>query len=184
MGSDDESYRRFLAGDTSAYDELMIRYGDSLTFYLNGYLRSWQNAEDLMIEAFARIMVKRPSIREGGFKAYLYKTARNLASRFAAKEKRTQTFCLDGQEEKLPGSDELEARILREEKKAVLYRCLDRISPEYREALWLVYMDDLSYAQAAEVMHVNKKKIDNLLTRGRQSLRAELEKAGIDNAYE
>ena len=33
MNRDDELYRQFLGGKTSAYDELMILYGDSLTFY-------------------------------------------------------------------------------------------------------------------------------------------------------
>ena len=82
MLSDDELYKNFLNGDSSSYDQLMIRYGDSLTFYINGYTHDIQDAEDLMIEAFARIMVKKPRIHEGAFKAYLYKTARNLASRF------------------------------------------------------------------------------------------------------
>ena len=90
MPSDHELYSLFLAGDTRAYDELMIRYGDSLTVYLNGYLHDWHDAEDLMIEAFARIMAKKPRIREEGFKAYLYRTARNLASRFS--DRRTRHF--------------------------------------------------------------------------------------------
>ena len=78
MHTDDELYHLFLSGDTTSYDELMIRHGDSLTVYLNGYLHDWQDSEDLMIEAFARIMVKRPRMSEGKFKAYLFKTARNL----------------------------------------------------------------------------------------------------------
>lgn len=37
MKSDKELYELYLAGDIAAYDELIMRYGDSLTFYLNGY---------------------------------------------------------------------------------------------------------------------------------------------------
>ena len=74
MADDGTLYKRFLAGEQAAYDQLMIRYGDSLTLYLYGYLHDWHAAEDQMIEAFARIMVKRPRIGEGHFKAYLYKT--------------------------------------------------------------------------------------------------------------
>ena len=35
--SDDTLFRRFLSGDTGSYDQLMIRYGDSLTTGLLGY---------------------------------------------------------------------------------------------------------------------------------------------------
>jgi len=79
--TDDELYRAFLRGNTDFFDELMIRYGDSLTYYLAGKLGNLEDAEDMMIEAFARIMVKRPKIQEGNFKAYLFKVARNLVSK-------------------------------------------------------------------------------------------------------
>ena len=75
MLTDSECYNLFLKGDTAAYDELMLRYGDSLTYYLYGYLHDWHDAEDMMIEAFARIMAKRPRIGEGAFKAYLFKAS-------------------------------------------------------------------------------------------------------------
>ena len=54
MGRDDEFYRQFLSGKLSAYDELMILYGDSLTFYLYGYLHNWQDAEDLTVIALCK----------------------------------------------------------------------------------------------------------------------------------
>ena len=53
-----------------------------LTLYINGYIKDVHEAEDLMIEAFSQIFAKeRPIAGEGSFKAYLYKTARNLALR-------------------------------------------------------------------------------------------------------
>ena len=95
MRSDDELYSLFRAGDGTAFDELMLRYGDDLLIYLNGYTHNLHDAEDLMIEAFARIMVKRPAIREGNFKAYLFRTGRNLASRFHRRSRRADIFSMD-----------------------------------------------------------------------------------------
>ena len=184
MNRDDELYRQFLSGKTLAYDELMILYGDSLTFYLYGYLQNWQDAEDLTVEAFARILVKKPRIREGGFKAYLYKTARNLASRFHSRESRAEIFSLEGAEKEIADSILLEDHLQEEEKNRILHICLERIDPELREALWLVYFEDLSYADAAGVMNVSRKRVDKLLQRGKVILRTELEKEGITNARE
>ena len=48
-----------------------------------------------MIEAFARLIASRPDIRGGGFRAYLYKTARRLALRLLARRWARQTFSLD-----------------------------------------------------------------------------------------
>ena len=182
--TDTELYRQFLTGNVSAYDELLIRLGDGLTLFLNGYLHNWQDAEDLMIEAFARIMAKKPSIREGGFKAYLYKTARNLASRFHERAARRHEFALDDIEEARAEGMLPEEQALDEEKKEALHACLDRIDPELREALWLIYWEGMSYEQAASVMKVSKKRVDHLLTRGKAHMRKELEKEGFRHAFE
>ena len=190
---DDNLYNEFLSGDNSAYDKLMIRYGDSLTSYLKGYLYSYEDAEDLMIEAFARIMVKKPRIEPGNFKAYLYKTAHNLVARFYRSDKRKKFFSLEdldsdsGENEIIP--EELscvgmEEKLLDDEKKKTIRRCLLRIGEDMREALWLYYFEGMSYRETASVMDVSFKKIDNLLTRGRKCLKEEVGKEGIVDAYD
>lgn len=193
--NDDTLYQHFLQGDTASYDELMIRYGDRLTFYLHGYLHDINDAEDLMIEAFARIMAKRPNIGEGAFKAYLFKTARNLALRHQDKKQRMQVFSIDGLDSEIAdkvlaaGTGQIERYspveedIGHEERKQILHLCLDRIEPELKEALWLIYFEEMSYAEAAAVMKVNRKKIDHLLQRGKKNMRIELLKEGMVSAY-
>ena len=185
--SDSALYREFLAGDTASYDQLMIRLGDSLIRYLYGYLHDWDEAEDMMIEAFARIMAKRPRIADGAFKSYLYRTGRNLALRFRENKNRAQVFSLDGMDSEAAagtgtagtGMSPVEEEVVNAEQTEALYRCLDRIEPELREALWLVYLEGLSYAQAAAVMKVREKRIERLLARGKKQMKTELEKEGI-----
>ncbi|MBQ3466624.1 MAG: sigma-70 family RNA polymerase sigma factor [Firmicutes bacterium] len=203
--SDDALYQQYLHGDTASYDELMIRYGDRLTFYLYGYLHDYPDAEDMMIEAFARIMAKRPKIGEGAFKAYLFKTARNLALRHHERKSRLQVFSIDGLDGELADivlatgtavsgsegfrnvpaglSNPVEDDFGHEERKRILHLCLNRIEPELKEALWLIYFEDMSYNQAASVMKVSSKRIDHLLQRGKRQMRIELAKEGMTNAY-
>ena len=184
MNSDDELYSRFQGGEISAYDELLVRYGDSLTFYICGYLHNLQDSEDMMIEAFARIMAKRPAIGEGKFKAYLYKTARNLAARFHTIFKRLGEFSLDDMLYEPADAASMKDNLLADERKRALHLCLNRIEPELREVLWLIFFEDMSYTEAAMVMGVNTKRVDHLLTRGKKTLIKELEKEGIVNAHE
>ena len=132
--TDNELYRLYLSGDDAGLESLMERYGDALTLYIDGYLGDIHEAEDLMIEVFAYLLAKRPRIRDGAFKAYIYKAARHMALR--CKSRRRPVFSLEG----------------------------------------------LSYAEAAEVMKKNEKQISNMVYRGKQSLRALLEKEGITDA--
>ena len=84
MISDEELYRQYISGDETGLDELMKKYGDPLILYINGYLHDVHEAEDLMIEAFSYLFTKKPRIRDGGFKAYLYKTCLLYTSGVAA----------------------------------------------------------------------------------------------------
>ena len=64
--TDEGLYRRYLDGDEEGLSQLMKKYGDALTLYIDGYLGDIHEAEDLMIEAFAYLLTKRPPIRDGG----------------------------------------------------------------------------------------------------------------------
>lgn len=181
--NDSELYNCYLKGDAKAYDQLMIRHGDNLTFYLYGYLHDWHAAEDMMIEAFARIMVKRPRIGEGCFKAYLFKTGRHLAYRYHSRKTSRQEFSFDEYYEDTEGREMVEDMLMDGERRQILNTCLDRINSQQREALWLVYFEGLKYAEAASVMGVSAKKVDHLLYNGKRQMRKELEKEGVLGAY-
>lgn len=183
MHNDDELYERFLKGETEAFDLLIVRYSDSLMAYLYGCLHDWQDAEDLMMEAFSRIMFKKPRIRGTAFKAYLFKTGRNLAYRLSSRRVRMTPFAPD-EMPSVPADDSVEDQVAEKNRNHVLYKCMEHIGDEFREALWLVYFEGLSHPEVAAVMGINLKKADNLVARGRQALRKELEKEGISCAYE
>lgn len=178
--TDDELYRAYLSGDVSAIDTLALKYRERLTAYLAAIVHKADDAEDLAMETFARLMAKRPGIRAGGFRAYLYRMARNLALRFIH---RSRILEFTPEEIDLPDSGNLESGVADDEARRILRRCLERVEPEAREALWLIYFEDMSYTQAAEVMHMSTKKLEYRISKGKRLLKEELEKEGITDAY-
>ncbi|MBR5230510.1 MAG: sigma-70 family RNA polymerase sigma factor, partial [Firmicutes bacterium] len=166
MMTDERLYLQYHSGDRKAADELVERYGDALTIYIYGFLGDIQEAEDLMIEAFALMFVKhRPVSAEGSFKGYLFKIGRNLAVR----HKRKNLLRLLSFEELTfePGSEILvETPLWGKERKAQLYKAMAGLKEEYREALYLVYFEDMSYRQAAAVMGKSEAQITKLVYRG------------------
>ena len=85
-------------------------------------------------------------------------------------------------ERDIPVCRTTEEIVMEAERNRILHQCLNRTDAAVREALWLIYFEKMSYAQAAKIMHVSVKKIDNLLMKGKRLLRAELEKEGITHA--
>lgn len=176
-------YQRFLSGDDSGLQRLMERYGNSLTLYIDGYLHDIHEAEDLMIEAFAYFVAKRPRLRDNGFRAYLYKSARHLALRCLQKKRRKQLFSFDDLEQEPESDVLLETLVQTDERNRILWRCMDELAPAYREALYLVYFEGMRHAEAAAIMRKTEKQIADLVYRGRASLRKTLEREGITTWY-
>ena len=180
MAMDEELYRRYLCGDEAGLVALMKKYGNPLTLYINGYLHDVHEAEDLMIEVFSYLFTKRPRIRDGGLKAYLYKAARHMALR--GKSRRRLFFSLDNLTEEPDGQTLVEEVVRTKERDRILHFCMAALNPDYREALYLVYFEGMSYLQAAEVMGKSEKQITNMVYRGKGRLRGLLEREGITNA--
>jgi len=180
--NDELMYNRFLDGDDDALEELIEKYGNALTLYIAGYTGNIHDAEDLMMDAFAYLVAKRPRIREGGFRPYLYKMARHYALRYLQKKRRHREFSLE-ELEITPEAEKLTEEIaFTKERKEILHLCMEKLPADYREALYLVYFEEMSYKEAAAVMKKREKQLDNLVQRGKKQMHALLEKEGIDHA--
>ena len=140
-----------------ALGELMERYGTKLTLYLDGYLCDLHEAEDLMIEVFAYLIAKKPHIRDGGFRAYLYQSARHMALRLLHKKRAGNCFSLDALTEEPEARELVEEAVQSAERARLLRTCMTELHEDYREALFLVYFDGLSHAETAAVMGKREK---------------------------
>ena len=182
MTDDEKLYQQYLAGDETAADELVARYGDTLTLYRHGFLGDLHEAEDLMIEAFALMFAKpRPVSEPGSFRGYLFRVGRNLAGRHRQKH-RLRLLSLDELTFEPKGEVLAETPLYGMERKRQLYQAMEKLRDDYREALYLVYFEDMSYRQAASVMGKSESQITKLVYRGKQSLKTILEEEGLEYA--
>lgn len=133
-----------------------------------------------MMETFSWLFTKKPRIRDGCFKAYLYKAARHMALRH--KSRRRVFFSLDDLTREPEAQTLVEEIVRTKERNQILHLCMDELNPDYREALYLTYFEGMSYQQAAEVMGKSVKQITNMVYRGKERLRGLLKREGITDA--
>ncbi len=181
--TDEEIYQRYRAEDSDAdLEALLIRHGEGLFLFLLGFVRNPEDAEELLMDTFARLAANKPHFdpgRPGSFRSWLYAIGRNNALMHIRKGKMA-TVPLDeniASEISLPDSE-----LLREEKNRRLYQAMRELKPEYRQALTLFYLENLSHEEIAQAMSMGVKQVYNLLERGRKSLRKTLEGMGINDA--
>lgn len=180
MRNGDSSYRRFLAGDENAFVEIVDEYREGLIFFLYRYVGDLHAAEDLAEDVFVEVLLHPKRFRfQCALKTWLFTIGHNKAVDFLRKTSRLQVVPLDEAERAAEVSN-LEDALLNSEEKRMLNRALGEISEDYRMAIHLVYFEDLSHEEAAQVMKKNRKQVENLVYRGKQSLRKILEREGYD----
>lgn len=172
-----ESYDRFLQGDKTGMQELVELYRDGLILYINSFVGSIDEAEDVAEDVFVELVVKRPHFNHKcSFKTWLYGIARHKALNFIKKMSRVD-FLSDEELSAIPSDQEsLEKQRIIDERKITVHRALGKIKYEYRQVLYLSFFEEFSNDDIAIIMKKNKRQIENLLYRSKLSLKAELGK--------
>lgn len=178
MTDGNELFERYLDGDGTVFDEIVRLYRESLIFFVMRYVKSPSVAEDIAEDAFVELFIHKDRYNFScSLKTYIYTIARNLAVNYIRRRK----FLTDEEPDIEMRSEEeaLEERVIRTEREHALYRTLDKLPEDYRNALYLVYIEDMSYEDAGRVLKKNRKQIENLVFRGKSAAKKILEKEGV-----
>ena len=179
MDNGASSYRRYLDGDNSAFDEIIKEYFDSLVFFLNRYLRDLSTAEDIAMDAFADLIVNRNRYDfRVSLKTYLFMLGRSRALNYLKHRKILPMTDLEEAGEQPDRQETLEEMLLADERKRRVSGALAQLPTDLREAVYLVYFEELSCDEAAKVMKKNRKQVYNLLYRAKNKLRTVLGEEG------
>ena len=179
MDNGASSYRRFLDGDESAFDEIMKELFDNLVFFINRYVHDIDTAEDIAIDAFSDLVVHRHRYNfKVTLKTYLFMLGRSRALNYIKHRKVIDLVELTEAEKTSSEQETLEEIVLADERKRVINNALNSLPDDMRVVIHLIYFEDLSYDEAARVMKKNRKQVDNLLYRAKKELRIILGKDG------
>ena len=182
MEKDETLYLRFLAErDEEALRILLERHRSGLTFFLYGMVRNMEDAEDLMIDAFAEAAARQTWSPAGSsFKTWLFAVGRKKALMHLRKHRVTILPLEEDLTDLTAAMPDLE--LLREGQDRQLYQAIRRLPPDYGQALTLLYFEQMSHEEAAKVMGKTRKQMYHLANRGRERLRDVLKEMGFDYA--
>ena len=181
MDNGASSYRRFREEkDIEGLAEIIRDYRDGLIFYLNSFVGNIHIAEELAEDTFVLLGTKKPRDKgNGSFKTWLYTIGRNLTLNYLKKNSKKAEISIDDCPELTAEEESLEILYIKNERKITLHRAMRKLKPEYRQILWLVYFEDFSLKQAADVMKKSVHNTETLVYRARKSLKTQLETEGF-----
>lgn len=179
MDNGESSYRRYLDGDETAFDEVLLLYRDNLTLFINRYVHDLDAAEDLAIDTFLHLIVHPQRYNfKTPLKTYLFMIGRCRALDYLKHRKKLTMVQWEEVQSELPQTPGIEENLLQDERKKMVNRAMKQLPDEMQTAVYLIYFEDLTYEDAARVMKKSKKQIANLLYRAKEKLRKILGKDG------
>lgn len=157
-GTDEELLARVAGGDVASLRELYNRYRVRLMTYAYYAVRSRDQAEELLQEAFIRIYRHAGEFEPGKrFSSWAYAITANLCRDELRKSWRRRKLGLrtevDASEEQTPSrAPSPRAEAAGREFRERLGEEVAALPPEQREVVALRFLDALSYAEIAEVL--------------------------------
>jgi len=183
--SDEDIIHRVIAGDVNAFEFLLERY-QARVFRIIGRRVPWMDLEEVAHDAFVRAYISLSTYeRRGDFESWLTKIAVRACydywrERYKRREQPVSSLSEDqlkrlarAAADQSMRSDAGRAASL--EARELLAWAMDRLSPEDRAVLELVYLEERPVKEAAELLGWSSVNVKVRAYRSRKKLRAILE---------
>ncbi len=170
LASDAELITSVRAGDRQAFGDLYSRHASAAAGLARQFARSSAEADDLVSEAFARVL---DGLLEGkgpdtAFRAYLFTTVRNTAYDRSRKDKRLQ-FTDDIESHDQPV--ELDDPVIADLENGLVGRAFAGLPERWQTVLWHVQVEGQSPAEVGVLMGMAPNAVSSLAFRAREGLR-------------
>jgi len=177
-GRDLEKQRDLLAarlkeGDRAAAAELVDTYYEHIYLFMRRLGHDCQVSEDLTQESFLQAWQHVGQLREGkALNGWLYRIAGNVSKHYWRRHKTRKTISIE--DAHVAGSSEAGDRAGDIEQLGQLKNAVARLPQKLRQVVVLHYMQNLTIAEAAEVVGVREGTFKSRLNRALRILRKQV----------
>jgi RNA polymerase sigma-70 factor (ECF subfamily) len=168
---------RCLAGDDSAWEDLVRAHTRRVYGICLRFTGSDGDAQDITQEVFLRVFQTLRSFRagEGSFVVWLSRLTRNLLiDNYRRGKMQRSSDSLDEQigtiEVPASAGTTTEGMLASREASEILRGALQRLSPDLRETVILRDLEEMEYREIADVLQIPEGTVKSRLNRGRAEL--------------
>lgn len=181
-GSDQALIDRFLVGDVDAFHDLMSRHEDRVFAICMRTMRDREAALDALQETFLTVFRKADRFSgKSAFSTWLYRVTVNTCYDLLRRQRRHDAGTLEEAPIVIDPAqrDQLDAVELRPDLEAALADLPD----EFRAAVVLVDLEDLSLQDVSEILQVPVGTVKSRVFRGRRMLAGKLGNLGDPSVH-
>ncbi len=169
---DKELIKLLNQNNKDAFEHIFKFYYNDLCNYLLYLIKDKDTVEQLVQELFVYIWENRESFSpKGNLKSYFFKSCKNKALNYykheGIKSKHSDALKLAYYN----GNINLPEEVERKELESIIEQGLDLLPHKCREVFILVKRNGFTYAEAAEILDISRKTVENQMGKALQRLR-------------
>lgn len=172
------------AGDAKALERLFTRVQARVFRFLTRIVKNQAIAEELLNEVFLSVW-QNAQRYEGRSEpmTWMLSIAHNKA--VSALRKRTEVVGIDDEaaQDVLAEDDTPDIAVQKQDKREKINACIAELSPDHRTILDLVYYQEQSVAEVAEILGIPENTVKTRMFYARKKLSVLLEARGIDRGW-
>lgn len=145
-------YNEYLSGEKSAFELLYNKYKDRIQYFIFNIVKDYEKAEDITQEVFIYILQNKAR-EDYSFKYYLYLVAKSRAYNYINTEKRRTEI---NDKYSLLETEQIQKDItdivIKNETEKEITEAINMLDDKYRNAIYLIKIEELSYKETAEIL--------------------------------
>ncbi len=167
--------------DERAFDALYKRYNVSLYNYILRLIHRPHVAEEILQEVFLAVWEGAERFKKRAtVKTWLFRIAHHQAVSWLRRKREVLTP--DGELPDHPVPPQTESRVIATWQADQVRAALDKLSPQHRAVLELVFVHEMSYAEIAEVLECPVGTVKSRVSYARRNLTGHLKAQGVGGA--
>lgn len=168
-------------GEVWAFNRLFSLYSPRLFHFAVGYLKSKEDAEEIVQDVFVKVWERRQHLRaELSFKAYVFKIAFNAILNQIRKKGSERAYHTHLQVTREPLHNETEEGIFLADLEGLSARAIDQL-PSRRQLIYrMSRQDGLSHQQIADHLRISPKTVEAQMGEALKFLRRQLSRFSAD----
>lgn len=172
---DKQLLRQLKNGDRKAFEKIYVKYSKVLGFFLMGYLKSVEDTEEVIQDAFIKIWENKKAIDPNqSFKNYLFKISKhvflNKLRRKNVEENYRNNFLANFSEE----DNSTENSIIFSDYEEFYIKAVNNLPPKRRNIFIMSRKQGLTYDEIAKKLNISQKTVEKQMSEALRYLRTQL----------
>jgi len=190
--SEQQLIKKAKNGDNDAFSEIMSIYQKRIYNYALKTVGNSDDALDISQEIFLRLYSAIKNFREqSAFSTYLFRIMANCCNDFLKSKRKTSTIPIYNEDEEgniteLNIKDEKnnpETEYQSKELKTLINEAINYIDEDFKRIFILKHINNLSYEEIAEILHIEIGTVKSRLYRAREKIKGYIIKNGNNYSY-